>query len=77
VGLDAAQRARYRPLFEEIAEKMAPAPPGSKERLDIFLSYVPRLREQLRPEQLAAFDRYAKETRQNLERKNRRRGGKQ
>ena len=67
VGLDAFQRAQFRPLLEELAGRMARVPPATPERRDLFRSYVPRMRALLRAEQLAAFERYFKQTERRVD----------
>jgi len=69
VNLDASEQARFRPILE----KMSHVPPATPERRDLFLSYLPRFRVLLRPDQLAAFDRYAGETERRFDRNIRRR----
>ena len=73
VNLDASEQARFRPILEEMAEKMSHVPPATPERRDLFLSYLPRFRVLLRPDQLAAVDRYAGETERRFDRNIRRR----
>jgi len=77
VGLDTSQRARFRPLLEEIAERMARLPPATPERRDLFRSYLPRMRNLLRAEQQAAFERYVKQTERRFDNVIRRRNSEQ
>lgn len=62
LGLDEAQQAQFKPVLEEMAERMARLPPGSAERRAVFRETVPRLRPWLRADQQAAFDRMVERT---------------
>ncbi len=73
LGLDAGQQAKFRPLLEDIAGQLARFPPASVERREIFLRYVPKMRELLRPDQFAAFDRYVQQSERRHDRVLRRR----
>ena|SRR5687768_5067711 len=55
------QEESLRKLFEEMEGKVAPYPPFSRERLDIFREYVPRVKAILTPDQYEALDRYVEE----------------
>jgi hypothetical protein len=67
LGLDAVQQAKFKPVLEEMAEQLAVLPPRSRERLEVLRQHSPRLREMLRPEQQAAFDRLLEQTRRVIE----------
>jgi hypothetical protein len=75
VGLDARQQGQFRPVLEELAEKLSRVPPASRERRDLFNSYVPRFRALLHPNQVQSFDRYVTETNRRFDRLIRRRNG--
>jgi hypothetical protein len=52
---------------------MATVPPGTPERRDLFRKAQPRMRQILRPDQYAAFDRYVEMTERRYTRLIRRR----
>jgi hypothetical protein len=73
VGLDARQQGQFRPILEELAEKLSRVPPDTRERRDLFDSYVPRFRALLHTNQVQSFDRYVVETDRRFDRLIRRR----
>ena len=77
LGLDASQRAQFRPLLEELTNRMARLPPATPERRGLFHSYVPRMRALLRAEQYAAFDRYVTQSERRFDQAIRRRNPEQ
>ena len=72
--LSTEQERQFRPLVEEMAREMSHLPPVSRERLEKFKSYLPRMRALLRPEQHDDFERYLRETEVRFERSIRKRG---
>jgi hypothetical protein len=75
VGLDAQQQDAFRPILEELAQRLARVPPASQQRRDLFNSYLPKFRALLHPNQKASFDKYVDETNRRLDRVIRRRNG--
>jgi hypothetical protein len=73
LGLDAEQQVAFQPLLVEMAHQIAQFPPASEERREVFRSYVPKMRELLRSDQHAAFDRHVQITERRIERLIRRR----
>ena len=59
----AAQKASVRPLCLELGIKMEAAAKRPALRREIFEQYAPRIREQLTPAQLAAYDDMVADTR--------------
>jgi hypothetical protein len=66
--LDAAQQARIRPLLDGALDASSKVPALSQERLDIFRSCMARVRECLRTEQYAEFDRMVRLKERQFER---------
>jgi hypothetical protein len=62
VRLSADQEPAFRKLVEEIAGVMAKLPPASQARFDVFNQNLPRMKALLRPDQMADFDRYVRDT---------------
>ena len=58
LGLDAGQKARVQVVIEESSEQMATLPPASPQRREVFRKCIPRIRENLRPDQYPVLDRY-------------------
>ena len=59
----AAQKESVRPLCLELGVKMEAAAKRPAQRREIFEQYAPRIREQLTPEQLPAYDEMVADTR--------------
>ncbi len=68
VRLDSPQQDRLRVIVTGVAEEMVLHPRGSRERWQLFEAAVPRMRAELRSDQLADFDRYVELTTRRFER---------
>ena len=68
LSLDPEQQRQFAPLLEELAGELAPHPPATQERLEVFRRYFPRIAVLLRPDQKPAFDRFVADTEAKMNR---------
>lgn len=73
VGLDKQQQTTLRPIIDDLIREMEKFPPATQERLNLYLAAVPRMRQCLREDQYAAFNRNVRQTEQAFQRNIRKR----
>lgn len=74
IPLSAEQEVRIRAILEEMESAVAGLPPLSNERMEVFRSFTPRFKAELKPEQQETFDRHVKDVERRFENNQRRRG---